>query len=102
MPVRWEITYSLRRHVGGVGLYPVEELLRHQNETAAVWFIDARTFAQGRVDKRLVRDEGVAASNPATPTSFSFNEWLTGNDMGNETPKAARRLWLTGPSAQVL
>ena len=66
---QWDITYSLRRHVGGVGLYPVEELLRHQNETAAVWFIDSRTFAQGRVDKRLVRDEGVAGSNPATPTS---------------------------------
>ena len=33
----------------------------------------------------LVRDEGVAGSNPATPTSFLTIEAVTGNDMGNET-----------------
>jgi hypothetical protein len=33
----------------------------------------------------LVRDEGVAGSNPATPTSFSYQKRLTGNDMGDET-----------------
>jgi hypothetical protein len=33
----------------------------------------------------LVRDEGVAGSNPATPTSFPTEDRLTGNDMGDET-----------------
>ena len=40
--------------------------------------------------KRIVRDEGVAGSNPATPTSFPLKEVVTGNDMGNETSRLAR------------
>jgi hypothetical protein len=36
----------------------------------------------------LVRDEGVAGSNPATPTTFSQHRCLTGPDMGNETLSA--------------
>jgi hypothetical protein len=32
-----------------------------------------------------VRDEGVAGSNPATPTTFLTVESVTGNDMGDET-----------------
>jgi hypothetical protein len=34
----------------------------------------------------LVRDEGVAGSNPATPTNFLKFAIATGPDMGNETP----------------
>ena len=34
----------------------------------------------------LVRDEGVAGSNPATPTKFPEGPIATGPDMGNETP----------------
>jgi hypothetical protein len=34
----------------------------------------------------LVRDEGVAGSNPATPTNFLEKAIATGPDMGNETP----------------
>jgi hypothetical protein len=41
-----------------------------------------------RASAHLVRDEGVAGSNPATPTSFSTSTARTGNDMGNETPIA--------------
>jgi hypothetical protein len=36
--------------------------------------------------RNLVRDEGVAGSNPATPTSFLDTATATGPDMGNETP----------------
>ena len=35
---------------------------------------------------RLVRDVGVAGSNPATPTIFLTSAISTGPDMGNETP----------------
>ena len=35
--------------------------------------------------KHLVRDEGVAGSNPATPTNFLKSAIITGPDMGNET-----------------
>ena len=34
---------------------------------------------------RNVRDEGVAGSNPATPTSFLAQQTAAGNDMGDET-----------------
>ena len=40
----------------------------------------------------LVRDVGVAGSNPATPTSFSSISQLTGHDMGNETSFGAGAL----------
>ena len=33
----------------------------------------------------LVRDEGVAGSNPATPTIFLSTQIDVGPDMGNET-----------------
>ena len=39
----------------------------------------------------LVRDEGVAGSNPATPTNqinhLRIQSSLTGTDMGNEIPE---------------
>jgi hypothetical protein len=37
-------------------------------------------------DPHLVRDEGVAGSNPAAPTNFLKTATTTGPDMGNETP----------------
>ena len=43
----------------------------------------------------LVRDVGVAGSNPATPTTFSSNSQLTGHDMGNETHIPALSLIVT-------
>jgi hypothetical protein len=43
---------------------------------------------RARVVAHLVRDEGVAGSNPATPTSFSQHRWPTGPVMGNETSSA--------------
>jgi hypothetical protein len=41
---------------------------------------------RNRLKPHLVRDEGVAGSNPATPTSFLKPASITGPDMGNETP----------------
>src|SRR5437763_9833 len=41
------------------------------------------------VSVHLVRDEGVAGSNPATPTNFPQVCSVMGPDMGNETPYRA-------------
>jgi hypothetical protein len=45
--------------------------------------------------KHSVRDEGVAGSNPATPTKFLITAITTGPDMGNEThpPTGLSRYW---------
>jgi hypothetical protein len=40
--------------------------------------------------RRIVRDEGVAGSNPATPTIFPRVVTVMGNDMGTEPPGVAR------------
>ncbi len=53
----------------------------------------AHAGAQGHcrgLQKNLVRDEGVAGSNPATPTNLLSVVISTGPDMGNETPRASR------------
>jgi hypothetical protein len=52
--------------------------------------MDVPNSASRRVSRRLVehlvRDEGVAGSNPATPTSLLKFTIAAGPDMGNETP----------------
>ena len=48
-----------------------------------------KDLAPTRTPLSLVRDEGVAGSNPVTPTSFPLKEVVTGNDMGDETSRLA-------------
>jgi hypothetical protein len=67
---------------------------------------------RSRIDAN-VRDEGVAGSNPATPTSFLHPATSTGTVMGNETHDSLRaiprpssfrifRCWLSGRHRQAI
>ena len=66
----------------------IKYLRRVQVETDALK--RNKDLASTRTPLSLVRDEGVAGPNPATPTIFLAQQTVkTGNDMGDET--VARR-----------